>query len=453
MLEGVLVEEALDKYGFIFDYAASKPFFQEWRAEMLALSGGKSEGNVRVMHGLWPAGLIPPGGMVFDDAARAIRTTTKIVEPEAIKLVLEGVLTSFSMGADFARPPWPDPDNPKIKRMACKPKEMSLVDNPGQWREGAGFEVVRADGSVGHVACKGGEMLTADKRDKLAGLAARLEAVVTRATGANLAATAKVLRGMCGVAELAQLLVALKGCFIESSYERDAEQDTSPIPERLADLVVGLGDVLVAMVEEEVGELVADLRPAAGAGLVLADQPAGSAAADPPADIPPVPAGDPPDAPDVGDQDDEPTDKPAEGDAPAAAETTERAAPEGGAEEDGMTAEEMRAALADAQAEIIRAVGPQVAEQVGKAIEPVIGKLDAQAKDVAEVKRVNGQLLERISKLEKTPEVGRGIVRTVTKDGDDPTPRREQFDPTGKQPLDVMRALIERQDVAEHVAQ
>jgi len=47
---GLATAEIVDKDGEIFDYASSKPCFEEWSAEISAATSGRSLGNVREMH-------------------------------------------------------------------------------------------------------------------------------------------------------------------------------------------------------------------------------------------------------------------------------------------------------------------------------------------------------------------------------------------------------------------
>lgn len=140
LVYGVISEEGIDKSGECMHYDSSKPHFEAWSQELSAATGGKSVGNVRLMH---PDGLRAVGKLVelaFDDAKKRITGIAKIVDDEAWKLVMEGVLTGFSVGGNYVKR-WVDQG---IRWFTVKPYETSLVDNP--CLASAHFEVVKADG-------------------------------------------------------------------------------------------------------------------------------------------------------------------------------------------------------------------------------------------------------------------------------------------------------------------
>ena len=68
-----------------------------------------------------------------------------------------------------------------------------------------------------------------------------------------------VAKGMYSIGELASLISALKWLSTDLAYERAAEGDQSRVPEQIAASVQALGQALIALATEEVGELVADL--------------------------------------------------------------------------------------------------------------------------------------------------------------------------------------------------
>ena len=70
LVTGVATAETPDRSGEICDYASSKPYFEQWSAEALAASGGKSLGAVRAMHGNVAAGKLTD--IAFDDDGKRI---------------------------------------------------------------------------------------------------------------------------------------------------------------------------------------------------------------------------------------------------------------------------------------------------------------------------------------------------------------------------------------------
>jgi hypothetical protein len=137
LVTGVATAETPDRSGEICDYASSKPLFEKWSAEALAASGGKSLGAVRSMHGRVAAGKLT--NIAFDDNARRIVVSAKIVDDDEWKKVVEGVYTGFSQGGRYVKR-WPDPDT-ELTRYTAEPQEISLVDLP--CLPDATFEVVK----------------------------------------------------------------------------------------------------------------------------------------------------------------------------------------------------------------------------------------------------------------------------------------------------------------------
>ena len=68
LVYGQVAAEVLDNSGEMFDYEGSKPYFQKWSDNAHTTSGGKSKGNLRVMHTSKVAGIVTDLG--FDDDAR-----------------------------------------------------------------------------------------------------------------------------------------------------------------------------------------------------------------------------------------------------------------------------------------------------------------------------------------------------------------------------------------------
>jgi hypothetical protein len=137
LVSGVATAETPDRAGEIFDYSSSKPYFQQWSAEALAASGGKSLGAVRAMHGPVAAGKLTD--IAFDDDAKRITVAAKIVDDDEWRKVQEGVYTGFSQGGRYVKR-WPDADT-GLTRYTAEPHEISLVDLPCV--RDATFEVVK----------------------------------------------------------------------------------------------------------------------------------------------------------------------------------------------------------------------------------------------------------------------------------------------------------------------
>jgi hypothetical protein len=65
-------------------------------------SGGKSQGNIRGQHDhTWAVGRVDE--LICDDDDEAISIRGTIFDPQAIKLILEGVLTGLSVAGSYVR--------------------------------------------------------------------------------------------------------------------------------------------------------------------------------------------------------------------------------------------------------------------------------------------------------------------------------------------------------------
>ncbi len=143
---GVLTAAVPDRQGEILDYGKSKPYFEEWSNSQKEASGGKSLGNVRLMHGAKAIGKVIQ--IDYDDANERISIGSKITDPEAFKLAEEGVLTGYSVGGSYvgAREEVQHEKLGKLLRYVAKPQEASLVDRPAV--PTATYSMVKADGSI-----------------------------------------------------------------------------------------------------------------------------------------------------------------------------------------------------------------------------------------------------------------------------------------------------------------
>ena len=139
---GVIAAEQADRSNEIMDYASSKANFQKWSKEQHQISGGKSLGNLRVMHDSKCIG----GHVIdinYDDERKEISICGKVDVDEPWKLVKSGTLTAFSIGGGYQKK-WKDPVNPKLTRYTANPREVSLVDRP--CLETTGFTMIKSDG-------------------------------------------------------------------------------------------------------------------------------------------------------------------------------------------------------------------------------------------------------------------------------------------------------------------
>src|SRR5205823_1054916 len=130
--------ERIDKAGERFDYATSKPHFEKWSDEFSKATGGRSRGNIRVMHTMKAAGKVIDLG--FDDSSRQIAFRGKVVDDDEWKKVEEGVYTGVSIGGKYVKR-WNDPSQPDVTRYTARPSEISFVDNPCMY--GARFDVMK----------------------------------------------------------------------------------------------------------------------------------------------------------------------------------------------------------------------------------------------------------------------------------------------------------------------
>ncbi len=121
---GVLAGEVEDRSKEIFDYAGSKPYFEKWSSDISKATDGKSVGNLRAMHGTIAAGKFTD--MVFNDSAKQIEVTAKVVDKAELEKVLEGVYTGFSIGGKYVS----RKKDGDLHRYVADPYEGSLVDLP-----------------------------------------------------------------------------------------------------------------------------------------------------------------------------------------------------------------------------------------------------------------------------------------------------------------------------------
>lgn len=249
LVYGRATQETLDRQGEVLDYEASKPYWEEWIKESQEASGGKSMGNVRVMH----RPDIAAGKLVrvdFNDQEKSIDVAAKVVDDAEWQKVLEGVYTGFSQGGKYIS----KKNDPLVTgfggmpavRVVIAPKELSLVDRPAV-PSATFFEVVKADGSTEQRSFKGDNM--------------------SEQTELPIAEEAK--KGIWQGRMFLSLLEECNWLLSELKSEREREGDASPIPEKLE---VCLG-TLAGLCEEYIGEQLAELK--AGGSVAAASEAGG----------------------------------------------------------------------------------------------------------------------------------------------------------------------------------
>jgi hypothetical protein len=143
---GTVTAEVLDKSGEMLDYVSSKPFFESWSDGFKVATGGKSLGNLRVMHTSKACGKLTD--LVFDDNEKRVECAAKVVDDAEWAKVEEGVYTGFSIGGRYVRR-W---EEEGVNKFTADPVEVSLVDNPAV--PIATFTMVKAGGIEEQVAFK-----------------------------------------------------------------------------------------------------------------------------------------------------------------------------------------------------------------------------------------------------------------------------------------------------------
>jgi len=152
MVYGRAVQEVVDRVGEIFDYEKSKPYFQEWSKGFYDATDGKSQGNIRAMHGKVSAGIVKQ--IDFADTEKAIDIAAHINDDQEWKKVLDGNYTGFSIGGSYVGDKITEKvDDKEIRRYVANPSEISIVDSPCI-PTARFFEVVKADGAIAKVDFK-----------------------------------------------------------------------------------------------------------------------------------------------------------------------------------------------------------------------------------------------------------------------------------------------------------
>jgi hypothetical protein len=295
---GTLTQEIVDRDGEILDYESSKPFFEKWSGYFAESTNGKSVGNLRAMHRNVSAGKLT--AIEFDDEAKAIRIAAKVVDDAEWAKCVEGVYTGFSAAGKVVKQ-WKDGVN---RRYTANPYEASLADYPCV--PTATFEYVKAGGVKRVVpSASRPRRLTRARRTRHTRTSMAVDSRSTRPAisgcrwrcGASprsaIATTPTRKRRSVGVSAMpraakrfssprsrcsgaisrrASMTLAsspasidnLRWLQVSARYERESEQDESPVPDQLLDAIASLTETLKEMVGEECDELLEILEYESG---------------------------------------------------------------------------------------------------------------------------------------------------------------------------------------------
>lgn len=131
--------ETVDKSGEIADFEGTVKAFEKWSNDTEKRTGGKSKGNVRLMHQPIAVGKTiswqPSTTTILDEngnekTVRGIWVGAYIppTKPDVIRDIDEGILSAFSIGGSYQKRWWDD--QAKAFRFIPELSEYSLVDNP-----------------------------------------------------------------------------------------------------------------------------------------------------------------------------------------------------------------------------------------------------------------------------------------------------------------------------------
>ena len=148
---GRATQEVPDAVREICDFESSKPYFEKWSQAAEKRSGGKSKGNMREMHHPVAAGKVL--GIDFNEAEKAIDIDTYVSDDQTWKKILDGTLTGFSVGGNYAKR-WMDGS---FMRYTANPSEISYVDAPCV--PTATYNFIKTDGTQELRKVLGGEVL------------------------------------------------------------------------------------------------------------------------------------------------------------------------------------------------------------------------------------------------------------------------------------------------------
>ncbi len=243
---GIATEQTPDADGEVFNYDASKPYFQAWSQNAYDTSGGKSRGNIREMHQLEAVGKVID--IQYDDASKRITIGAKIVSDSTWQKVVEGVLTGFSIGGkvlEFVK-----------NAYTCKPIEISVVDLP--CLPTAVFQLIKADGSaVSRTFKKEAQALRITKPTEAqkAQFSKILGQTLTKAMTSG-----GITKSLGNISELTSILSQMRWVLMDTKWEAEYEGEggdprDAALAIELEDIMVRIVNALKSMVDEETAEL------------------------------------------------------------------------------------------------------------------------------------------------------------------------------------------------------
>lgn len=229
-----------------------------------ALPGYMKWGAVREMHQAKAAGTAIEAE-VQDDGKTWFGA--HVVDAEAVKKVKAGVYKGFSIGGKVT-------ERDELNKSVIKGLnliEVSLVDRPAN--PDAVFTMYKAEGLEEEPA---GEISAVDQLAELLNKGdVTPERLLELAKGANKAddeehdidpapikKSDEIKKGLYGVSRFAELLQSVAYLAEDTAWEAQYEGDNSPLPEALRGWLASGAEILKAMAEEEINELLASLAPA-----------------------------------------------------------------------------------------------------------------------------------------------------------------------------------------------
>jgi hypothetical protein len=127
---GIATSEAVDSFGTIFDFDASKKAYERWAEAFSRMTDGESQGNVREMHQKSAVGKVIEWKP--NEADRSIEIRTRIVGKDVVRKCRERIYTGFSHGVWPNSPPKKERANGQIveRYTDFDVREVSLADSP-----------------------------------------------------------------------------------------------------------------------------------------------------------------------------------------------------------------------------------------------------------------------------------------------------------------------------------
>ena len=232
-----------------------------------ALPGYMKWGAVREMHQAKAAGTAIEAE-VQDDGKTWFGA--HIVDAEAVKKVKANVYKGFSIGGKVT-------ERDELNKTVIKGLnliEVSLVDRPanpdavmtmykaeGLDEEAPAGDEISAVDQLAELLNKG--EVTPERLLELAKVETKTPETETEGTNPGTETTSdEIKKGLYGVSRFAELLQSVAYLTEDAAWEAQYEGDNSPLPEALRGWLATGAEILKAMAEEEINELLASLAPA-----------------------------------------------------------------------------------------------------------------------------------------------------------------------------------------------